>query len=593
MAHAQGTVEYLVIVAVVVVLSLVVVGLLVNQTSSVNNISASTSRISSSSGVISISEVVVGVDGNGLITFANNSGGVLSITRVSVEGVDTNYSSVSMVSGDEKSFLLRDVNSGCSCVGFEGKTRVCDVVVSTVSEYGLEKQVSMPVSVDCVLRTVAKNTSVVVQPFVASEGNAPVVFLLSPADSNRWTSASVVRFDFNFSDESGVSSCNLLVNSVDVNSIVPVSGTNTISYRLDDLNFVWDVNCTDVWGNRGHASAVRNLSVDANAYQVNTCLQLQDMNLNLAGNYLLMNDVNCYGDTYVAGGALYNGGSGFIPVGTSAARFTGTFDGNYHDIKSLRINRASLVGVGLFGYIYGATISKVGMVGGYFNGLSWVSALVGDSNVSTISKCHSDFNESIGAFEAGSYLGGLIGNMNGGLLEESYANGNLSTGSAFAGGLVGGTDGNSVIQNCYSTGNTNTGREGAGGISGMPNGLAIKNSYTTGIAAGGYWGGGGGLAGAYRDNTGSVTSTNSFSTGNMTGGGTSGTVVSSANTVTNSYYLFTESYNYGTLEAGGASAFYVSTHAVYNGSPAWDFTNVWTICSGTRLPSLKWENRSC
>jgi hypothetical protein len=69
-----------------------------------------------------------------------------------------------MSQGDEKIFSLSGVGPGCSCVGFEGKTKTCDVVVYAESEYGLAKQFTTTVSVDCVSNVVATNPSSVIQP---------------------------------------------------------------------------------------------------------------------------------------------------------------------------------------------------------------------------------------------------------------------------------------------------------------------------------------------------------------------------------------------------------------------------------------------
>jgi len=192
---AQGTLEYLVSIGVVVVISLVVVGLLVNQTGSAVNVSGTSSRISQSSGLISVSDAVVGVDGNGLITFSNNSGGLLTIVKLSVGGEDNNYSDVSLSQGDEKTFSLSGVGSGCSCVGFEGQIKTCEVIIYAESEFGLEKEFPVTVSVDCVSNATATNLSSVVQP-VTGEGELELLPLVSfvsptPLDGNRTANTSV------------------------------------------------------------------------------------------------------------------------------------------------------------------------------------------------------------------------------------------------------------------------------------------------------------------------------------------------------------------------------------------------------------------
>ncbi|MFA5125998.1 MAG: DUF1566 domain-containing protein [archaeon] len=161
---AQGTIEYLVIIAVVVVISLVVVGLLVNQTSSADNVSASVSKIGSSSGGISVSETVVDVTGNGLITLTNSSGSTLVLTKIAIGDNNKTFPAVSLVQENTKTFFLNGLGAGCSCAGFEGKTRTCPIVIYTTSEYGLEKQFTTSVSVNCVSSAIAKSGSSVVRP---------------------------------------------------------------------------------------------------------------------------------------------------------------------------------------------------------------------------------------------------------------------------------------------------------------------------------------------------------------------------------------------------------------------------------------------
>lgn len=58
----------------------------------------------------------------------------------------------------------------------------------------------------------------------------------------------------------------------------------------------------------------------------------------------------------------WNDGAGFWPIGTEAAPFTGTFDGQGLVLSGLRINRPTLDGVGLFGKITG-TVKKLGLTG--------------------------------------------------------------------------------------------------------------------------------------------------------------------------------------------------------------------------------------
>ena len=79
------------------------------------------------------------------------------------------------------------------------------------------------------------------------------------------------------------------------------------------------------------------------ATPITNCTELQNICNDLSGNYYLANDINCSGFDY-------GDGKGFMPIGTSSSKFTGTFDGQGYKITHLHINQTSTDDVGLFGY---------------------------------------------------------------------------------------------------------------------------------------------------------------------------------------------------------------------------------------------------
>lgn len=165
--RAQGTIEYLVILAVVVVIGLVVVGLVTTTFSSpAQQLSSATTNIGASTGPISISESVLDIGGDGLMTLSNNSGNSLTISKVSVGGSDTNYESAYLPAGSGTTFSLADVAGSCSCAGAAGSTKTCEVIVYAVSEYGIQKTYSYSVTVECVEDAQPKNPAAVTQPYL-------------------------------------------------------------------------------------------------------------------------------------------------------------------------------------------------------------------------------------------------------------------------------------------------------------------------------------------------------------------------------------------------------------------------------------------
>ncbi len=145
---------------------------------------------------------------------------------------------------------------------------------------------------------------------------------------------------------------------------------------------------------------------------------------------------------------------GFDPIGNREGNFSGVFDGAFHKITGLAINRPGTSNVGLFGRANNGNVHNVGLVGG---------SVIGASSV-----------------------GGLIGYNYQSVVANSYSTLNV-TGTEWVGGLVGTNDKNSSITRSYATGNvTNTGNtRGAGGLVGYNYDLsAITNSYATGRVSG-------------------------------------------------------------------------------------------------------------
>jgi len=334
-----------------------------------------------------------------------------------------------------------------------------------------------------------------------------------------------------------------------------------------------------------------------NPWIINNCLELQDMNNHLDGNYILGADINCYNDTH-SGGALWNEGLGFRPIATTIGgrwcngkTFSGSFNGANHSIDGLYIG-PDFVFSGLFGCSSGS-ISNVRLtnVDLGFSPVGRAGALIG-YNTGSVSNCSS--TGSLYNYDSGSYAGGLIGystgpisnsfstvNVSGdedwpgsywgglvgyssGPITGSYSTGNVTNAHDYVGGLVGYsassiTDSNSTsnvnseydygppnyigglvgyssgtISRCFSTGSVSgANSENVGGLVGYSS-AAISDSYSTSWL-GGVWGYGGGLVG-YSASPGSIT--NSYAIPPSTAwlsGYVGGLVGKNEGNITNSY----------------------------------------------------------
>jgi filamentous hemagglutinin family protein len=267
--------------------------------------------------------------------------------------------------------------------------------------------------------------------------------------------------------------------------------------------------------------------------------QLQLMAMNPAATYDLSQNIDA---STTGTSADVWGSSGFIPIGSTSAAFTGTLDGLGHIISGLTINLPSNTDVGLIGVASaGSVIEEVGLMGGSISGSSYVGALVGKSQ-GTVNDAYAT-----GAVSGARYVvGGLVGQSSG-TVSESYATGNVSGTGNGVGGLVG--QNNGTVTNSYATGGTIGGDLEVGGLVGQNQGSVI-DSYTTGSVKG--VGDVGGLVG-YNVGAHSAIGT-SYSVGKVSGstGSTVGGLVG-ANTgnIAESYWDVTTSGQSGTL--GGAT----------------------------------------
>ena len=161
--------------------------------------------------------------------------------------------------------------------------------------------------------------------------------------------------------------------------------------------------------------------------------------------FILMNDIDL-------------GGKEWSPIGTSDdISFRGTFDGNSHLISNLYVNRPTTSGVGLFGYVYNATIRDLGITGNSsVTGKERVGGLVGRCYINaeghTISGCFSDADVTASNNSAGGLIG-IFRSTKAFSVEDCYTAGDV-TGYNYTGGILGQLDQNTdfSISNCYSAG---------------------------------------------------------------------------------------------------------------------------------------------
>lgn len=333
-------------------------------------------------------------------------------------------------------------------------------------------------------------------------------------------------------------------------------------------------------------------------YVIRTVKDLDNIRYEMNAHYVLGNDIDLNGMEW-------------IPIGTSAAPFTGTLDGAGYQIFNFTITLSTMEYVGLFGVVKNAEIKNitvkdylvtgknyVGSLAGSIQGTGWniidchvsggkvtgvtsVGGLFGNTTAASINDM-SGCSSSAEVTAAGSHAGGIVGSLSG-KLTGSYAVGKV-TGASNVGGLVGYQVSASSIAGCYSTAEVKATTARAGGIIGYKAAKgSISNCYVLGIVSG--TAGVGGIIGAANA---AVMIENSYVAAsihavNKTIGGIAG--VATNITVTNSFY---DGLLCGLASSGEAQTSKLTESLMRKATfTGWDFENTWDIEEGKTYPFLR------
>lgn len=213
-------------------------------------------------------------------------------------------------------------------------------------------------------------------------------------------------------------------------------------------------------------------SLSTKATDITNCIELQNMSLNLSGQYTLKTNIDC------SATSGWNGGQGFIPIGGGTA-FTGSFDGKNYNISGLYVNRAGTIRQGLFSVVgTPAVIQNVGLVNEEIRGSTTTGGLVG--YVTTTAIINNTFTT--GLVIGDSEAGGIVGRMQGGSISNTYST-SAVWGSSYVGGVAGYLS-NTPVLNVYATGNILATSSQVGGLVGYAINSPINSSYATGNVEG-------------------------------------------------------------------------------------------------------------
>ncbi|MGF6639306.1 filamentous hemagglutinin N-terminal domain-containing protein [Paraburkholderia sp. MM6662-R1] len=358
---------------------------------------------------------------------------------------------------------------------------------------------------------------------------------------------------------------------------------------------------------------------------VNSLADLENISLDLAGDYALGKDIDISTPSYGAG--LY------VPIGTGAAPFAGQFDGMGQTISNLNARQSvpatsdpanPAAASGLFGVIGATAVVRNVSVNGFvsISGYGSFGVLAGVNDGLIV---HAQTSGSLSL--SNPFVS--IDSMSGGLVGSNYATITRSSSDAsmvsegVLGGLVGYNFSTGVIRQSYEaqspdipppfgpgTVNAFAHTQGAGGLVGTNDGL-ITQSYATGTVTftPDYCGGGGGepcfgsgSAALVQSNTGTIEQ--SFATGNVVqeiipglGPPALGVATSNTGTIANDVFWDTQttgatvSVGAGTPVpiANGLTTAQMSVPSSFG--PTFDFssTGVWALPAGATHPVLRWQ----
>ena len=160
------------------------------------------------------------------------------------------------------------------------------------------------------------------------------------------------------------------------------------------------------------------------------------------------------GKTVVLAANLSLAGEDFAGIGSSAAPFKGTFDGQNHIVSDLSSS------VGFFADVNGGTVKNL-IVRGMVNGASNIAGVVGKLTAGAVQNCGNEASVSGGA-----NVGGVVGSVNGDCtVSGCYNSGAVSGTTGYIGGVTGQHWRGGTVEDCYNLGMV-TGPATVGGITG-------------------------------------------------------------------------------------------------------------------------------
>ena len=234
-------------------------------------------------------------------------------------------------------------------------------------------------------------------------------------------------------------------------SIISVSGNTLKAEKSGTCNITIASTSDDL---AQGASRTFTITVEAVNHTISTPEDLDKLRYDMTGDYVLANDIDMTGRSFVPFGIVNN---------TSVSKFTGTFDGKGHTIKGLKYDVEGKGEVGLFSQTDNATIKNLIIEGAYFKGNANVGGIVGRMYRTTITDCavlnsYIEGRDHVGAIAGEIAETQVDGNWVGGTITNCFSDARIKTREFQAGGMLGTIHCGTVEKNLFT--GTVEGREG-------------------------------------------------------------------------------------------------------------------------------------
>jgi len=434
--RAQSTIEYLVIVAIIIVMALVVTTFMLS-TSTNQDISKNSNELGSrfGSGSISVVEAITDADGDALFTFQSTSSEPIIITKISTGTIESSQNEVAIM-GQQITVFLTDINADCPCP--EGATTITCTYVLTYTQGTTTRTATVTKPTTCTTNTTPTNPGQVIglgsgtlaDPWIINscaelqdmqehlDGNYALGADINCSETNTWNSGAGFR---PIGNNLGAA---LREDKSEKPKVLFFQKASFSGPTYSGTKFTGSLN--------GRGYVINNLYIN----------RPEQSSQGLFGCLGTGSSVTRIGlvDYNIVGYQILGGIVGRNEAGTITKSYTsGTITGL----------AASTYAGGIVGYQIGATnIISNSYSTGTITGPSSVGGIAGWAHTGVISNTYSSANVSATATGAASYAGGIIGIQSSAVASNSFAVGVISAAGTpdYAGGIAGGASG---VTSCY------------------------------------------------------------------------------------------------------------------------------------------------